>query len=115
MGAERRVTRQTELMLQTLMTNQTGEWSGSEIAPATGLKSGTLYPALLRMERFGWLTWRWEEIDPSEAGRPRRRLYKLTTEGELAAAQIESEALSRERRRERREPRIERAPRGVSA
>lgn len=49
------------------------------------LKSGTVYPLLARLEKAGWLESRWEEIDPAEAGRPRRRLYRLTGEGELVA------------------------------
>lgn len=113
MTAERRVTRQTERILSTLMSDPAQEWCGSQIAPAAQLKSGTLYPALLRMERFGWLTWRWEQIDPSEEGRPRRRLYKLTDEGALAARQIQSEAIVRERQRARRQPRLMPAPSGV--
>jgi PadR family transcriptional regulator PadR len=49
---------------------------------------------LLRMQKAGWLSSVWEEIDPHEAGRPRRRFYKLTAIGqnnanrELAELQI---------------------------
>ena len=39
--------------------------------------SGTLYPLLARLEAAGWFTSEWEDVDPSEVGRPRRRLYKL--------------------------------------
>jgi PadR family transcriptional regulator PadR len=45
---------------------------------------GTLYKALGRLEEFGLLTSRWE--DPAAEGRPRRRLYELTGEGERVAA-----------------------------
>jgi PadR family transcriptional regulator PadR len=48
---------------------------------------GTLYKALSRLEREGFLASRWE--DPTEAaadGRPRRRFYRLTLEGEGALA-----------------------------
>jgi PadR family transcriptional regulator, regulatory protein PadR len=41
---------------------------------------GTLYKALSRLEEFGLLTSRWEDAAAVE-GRPRRRLYELTTEG----------------------------------
>lgn len=45
---------------------------------------GTLYKALSRLEEFGLLTSRWE--DPAAAeGRPRRRLYELTSQGVRAA------------------------------
>lgn len=45
---------------------------------------GTLYKALGRLEGFGLLASRWEDPDAAE-GRPRRRLYVLTAEGERAA------------------------------
>ena len=79
---------------------------------ALRLNMGTLYPALLRMESYGWLTWRWEEIDPSREGRPRRRLYKITGAGELAAHQIASEADRRKRLRDRRTPGVRPLPAG---
>lgn len=99
---ERRITKQTERILALLLTNPTHEWWGAQMAPATGMKSGTLYPALARMERFGWLSSRWEEVEPSEEGRPRRRYYKLTGEGERVAHEVLSQARSRERRAPRR-------------
>jgi PadR family transcriptional regulator len=49
------------------------------------------------MERFGWLTSRWEDVDPAVKARPRRRLYSLTPEGELAAQEIVSRARARQR------------------
>jgi DNA-binding PadR family transcriptional regulator len=99
---DHRITKQTERILATLLTNPSRGWWGSQIAPAAGLKSGTIYPALARMERLGWLTSRWEDVDPSEAGRPRRRLYSLTDDGELVARQIVSRAAGRDRQRARR-------------
>jgi PadR family transcriptional regulator len=113
MTAEQRITKQTEQILQALMTDPTAQWSGAEIAPITGLKSGTLYPALLRMERFGWLTWQWEDIDPSEEKRPRKRLYTLTGKGEQVARDIESEAATRQLQRERRK-RLNPSPKGLT-
>jgi DNA-binding PadR family transcriptional regulator len=56
---------------------------GYGIARDTGLKSGTLYPVLIRLAARGLVEARWEEEQP--AGRPRRHLYRLTPEG-LAAA-----------------------------
>lgn len=40
---------------------------------------GTLYKALARLEEFGLLVSRWD--DATVEGRPRRRLYQLTSEG----------------------------------
>lgn len=53
---------------------------------------GTLYKALSRLEREGFLGSRWE--DPSVAaaeGRPRRRFYRLTVEGEGALAEARAQ------------------------
>jgi hypothetical protein len=48
---------------------------------------GTLYRALSRMEKAGWLTSEWEDPSACEAeGRPRRRLYEVTAAGRAALA-----------------------------
>ncbi len=56
---------------------------GYGMAQETRLKSGSLYPILIRLADRGLVDARWEEEQP--AGRPRRHLYRLTSEG-LAAA-----------------------------
>jgi PadR family transcriptional regulator len=38
-------------------------------------------PILARLEGVGWLTSRWEEIDPRAEGCPARRYYRLTPDG----------------------------------
>ena len=54
---------------------------------------GTLYKALTRMEKAGLLSSTWEDPDLASAeGRPRRRLYTITTEGRVAYAQVERDA-----------------------
>jgi PadR family transcriptional regulator PadR len=52
----------------------------------SGLAShGTLYKALARMTEAGLLQTEWEDASIAEAdGRPRRRLYRVTGEGEIA-------------------------------
>jgi PadR family transcriptional regulator, regulatory protein PadR len=47
---------------------------------------GTLYKALDRMERAGWLASRWEDRAEAAGGRPLRRLYRVTAEGNAALA-----------------------------
>lgn len=48
---------------------------------------GTLYKALDRLERGGYLESRWEDPDyAAEAARPRRRFYRITAAGEAALA-----------------------------
>ena len=59
--------------------------SGYEIASALKLGSGTLYPILARLETHGVLESEWEDVDPSQAGRPRRRYYRLTPYGAVFA------------------------------
>jgi len=56
---------------------------GYGIARDTGLKSGTLYPVLIRLADRGLVEACWQE-EPVP-GRPRRHLYRLTADG-LASA-----------------------------
>ena len=62
-----------------------GSEFGFDIMDATGLTSGTVYPALDTLEEKGLLRSRWE--DPRIArreGRPSRRYFKLTAAGTAA-------------------------------
>lgn len=55
---------------------------GFDIIDATGLKSGTVYPALRRLDRSGMLRSTWENRGSAHAeGRPPRRIYELTPDG----------------------------------
>lgn len=60
------------------------ELSGADIAERTSILSGTLYPILIRFKTAGWLKDRWEDDEPVELGRPKRRYYKLTAAGHAA-------------------------------
>jgi PadR family transcriptional regulator PadR len=54
---------------------------------------GTLYKALSRMTEAGLLEATWEDAEISEgSGRPRRRLYRVTGEGEQALARAKASA-----------------------
>ena len=56
---------------------------GYDLARSTGLRSGTLYPLLIRLEAQGHLEAEWQP--PAAAGRPPRHAYRLTEAGrELA-------------------------------
>ncbi len=58
---------------------------GFDIIDASGLKSGTVYPILRRLEDAGMLRARWESItDARDAQRPPRRYYQVTGAGEQA-------------------------------
>jgi PadR family transcriptional regulator, regulatory protein PadR len=83
------MSRRTAFSAQTLavlaaLAAQPSDWRhGYDLARETGLKSGTLYPILVRLADRGIVRARWEEGEPP--GRPRRHLYRLTSEG-LATA-----------------------------
>lgn len=70
------------------MADPAAEWYGLDLAREAGLKSGSLYPILSRLEEAGWLTGRWEDVEPSDAGRPRRRYYRLTPGGKHLATEV---------------------------
>jgi DNA-binding PadR family transcriptional regulator len=58
---------------------------GFDVIDQTGLPSGTVYPALSRLERDGLVRSAWEdEHDAHADGRPARRYYKLTAPGSKA-------------------------------
>ena len=77
--------RRFEFSLQTLavmadLCASPSQWRhGYGIARDTGLKSGTLYPVLIRLADRGLVEACWEAEQP--AGRPRRHLYRLTPQG----------------------------------
>ena len=75
----------TQLVLEALLADPQRELYGLEIGEAAGLRSGTVHPILARLEAYGWLVSRWEDIDASAEGRPARRYYKLTADGVQAA------------------------------
>ena len=84
-----RMTLPTQLVIRTLLYEPTREMYGLEICAAAELPSGTIHPILARLEQAGWRESRWEDVDPSEKGRPRRRYYRLTSDGaELARAAL---------------------------
>jgi PadR family transcriptional regulator PadR len=55
------------------------DWKyGYDISRNTGLKSGTLYPILMRLAERKLLETSWET---AEVGKPPRHLYRLTMDG----------------------------------
>ena len=59
---------------------------GYDLLKQTGLKSGTLYPILARLQHGGWLDQRWEKS--SGGGRPPRHLYRLNRIGRVAVRNL---------------------------
>jgi PadR family transcriptional regulator len=84
------VSGRSEFSAQTLsvlaaLCAQPSQWChGYSLARQTGLKSGTLYPILIRLADRGLLEACWQ--DEPAPGRPRRHLYRLTADGLAAAA-----------------------------
>ena len=83
-----RISLQTLRVLEAFLDNPTAELAGADVQKSASLASGTLYPILLRLEAAGWFVSRWESIDPASAGRPRRRLYRLTATGLKRASEL---------------------------
>jgi PadR family transcriptional regulator, regulatory protein PadR len=87
------MTHNTLLVLRALTAAPDREMYGLEIMRAISLPSGTVYPLLDRAVAAGWVTTRAEDISPQAEGRPRRKYYQVTTEGEAAArAEVDREA-----------------------
>ena len=60
-----------------------GHEHGFDIMANTGLPSGTVYPALRRLEETAWLRSRWEEHRVArDELRPPRKYYEITKAGE---------------------------------
>ena len=70
---------QTRAVLGTLSTQPQAWRYGYDLARETGLKSGTLYPLLIRLADQGFLEAEWRQ--PLQAGRPPRHAYRLTEQG----------------------------------
>src|SRR6516164_7832169 len=83
MGNRSGFSAQTLAVLAELCATPSRWRHGYGIARDTGLKSGTLYPILIRLADRGMVEACWEDAQP--VGRPQRHLYRLTPEG-LAAA-----------------------------
>lgn len=83
------------LIMQALVQ---GHRFGFHIMRATGLPSGTIYPALRRLEAVDLVTSEWEtDLTAGKEGRPRRRYYELTPAGKryLREAEARVRALGR--------------------
>ena len=88
---------QTLSVLAALCSEPAGWRHGYGIAKETGLKSGSLYPILIRLADRGLVEARWEEEQP--AGRPRRHLYRLTPDGLARTKAALAEPAAAQRRR----------------
>ena len=64
-----------------------GRGYGFQVMEAADLPSGTVYPALRKLEKSGLIQSQWEHAAVARAEqRPARRYYRVTGEGETALA-----------------------------
>ena len=96
MPRARRPSRQTLDVLDALAGDPATWRYGYELALEVGLRSGSLYPILVRLTDRELLESRWES-EP-QPGRPPRHLYRLTPRGlEFARAHAEAAPVPRRR------------------
>lgn len=76
--------RQAAELFAALLDQPDRWWHGYALMQATGLKSGSLYPLLIRLADDGYLDARWQVEDDN--ARPRRE-YRLTAAGKSLAAE----------------------------
>lgn len=87
-------TPQLEKVLRAFLDAPDDPRYGYELMLLTGLKSGTLYPMLARLEAKGVVEAGWQSPEEVPAGRPPRRFYRLTSGGVATARQLVAEASS---------------------
>ena len=80
-----RISPQTLLVLERFLERPRAWRYGYDLSRETGLKSGTLYPILMRLAKYDFLETKWVT---TEDGVPPRHTYRLTSKGiELARAE----------------------------
>lgn len=79
MERSRRPSRHALALLDALMQRPRAWHYGYDLSRVTELRSGTLYPILMRLCGRGVLESRWQP--PAQEGRPPRHMYRLTAAG----------------------------------
>ena len=75
-------------MALTLQAVENGYAHGFDIMTVTGLASGTVYPALRRLENADYVASKWERQSIAQAeNRPPRKYYEVTKAGRTALAE----------------------------
>jgi PadR family transcriptional regulator PadR len=82
--------RQTRALLAAFLDRSRIWRHGYDLSKETGLRSGTLYPLLMRLSEQGLLESRWQ--DAERPGLPPRHVYRLTARGLALAHEQEMEA-----------------------
>lgn len=82
--------RQTRALLAAFLDRSRLWRHGYDLSKETGLRSGTLYPLLMRLSEQDLLESRWQ--DAEHPGLPPRHVYRLTARGLALAHEQEMEA-----------------------
>jgi PadR family transcriptional regulator, regulatory protein PadR len=82
--------RQTRALLAAFLDRSQMWRHGYDLSNETGLRSGTLYPLLMRLSDQGLLEAHWQ--DAQRPGLPPRHVYRLTARGLALANEQEREA-----------------------
>ena len=94
MVGNRKLSVQAVWILSAFVNGPDDEYCGADLMRLTKLPSGTIYPLLIRFEEANYLSSRWETDEPKSLGRPRRRIYRITSSGhkafQSAAAEYET-------------------------
>lgn len=92
MARRSNTSQQTQTVLMAFLESPQGWRYGYDLTKETGLKSGTLYPLLMRLHDQGLLESEWH---PSQQlGRPARHAYRLTGAGIALAKQARTSETS---------------------
>jgi PadR family transcriptional regulator, regulatory protein PadR len=84
MAVEPKLSHTAAMILQAI---HVGQMYGFSVMEVTGLPSGTVYPAMRRLERDDLIVSRWERQSIADAEqRPLRKYYKLTAKGRTTLA-----------------------------
>src|SRR5438270_7278960 len=84
MAAELKLSHTAAMILHAI---HAGDGYGFSVMEITGLPSGTVYPAMRRLERDGLIRSQWERQSIADAQqRPPRKYYKLTRSGQATLA-----------------------------
>jgi len=95
MAGEVRLSHTAAMILQAISA---GHIYGFSVMEVTGLPSGTVYPAMWRLERDGLIRSQWESQSVADADqRPARKYFRITRSGQatLAASQKRYPLLTR--------------------
>ena len=87
--------RQTRALLAAFLDRSQIWRHGYDLSKETGLRSGTLYPLLMRLSEQSLLESRWQ--DAERPGLPPRHVYRLTAQGLALAHAQEMEATMSDR------------------